>query len=760
MTNPTEKFAAIGAAAAPAFSADGQTVYHLRGAGMPSLWAMPVAGGEGQPLAEPNEKVAFLRRAPKDDRLIYGIDAGGDECQQLWLIDAEGPRALTAAPAANHDFGAWSPDGTAIAYAANDRDVAHFDAIVHTLGGEARRVYQGTHQLSVTAWHPDGSRLLLLAEDATGDGALLVLTLADGSVRPIPHIRPAESKSVRWAKDGSHLQGLTDGGGEFMALCRIDPETGGITSWFSVHGADVEAWSLSPDGMQLATVENDRGFAVLRVGPVAAVERPVVQGLPHGVVADLAWAPDSAVLAMSASGPTQPAGLYLYTVATQEVTPLWQPEAPPGLRPFGLVQWPTFDGRHIPGWLAHPPGEPPAGGWPSVMWVHGGPAGQTRANFRADMQMLLARGYAVLMPNVRGSTGYGRASTASDDVALRLDSVHDLAAAHTWLAAQPGIDPARIGIMGQSYGGYMVLAAITEYPALWKTAVDYYGIADFTTLLRDTGPWRRSHRSREYGDPQRDAALFARISPIKNADAIRCPLLVLHGTRDPPRPLWRERADRREPGHEATPGAVRNLRLCRPRLHPPGRQAADLRGGGGVLWADVVGSTARRSRCDHARRGRRPITGLGDARGIELPDRQTDGVRAEDPGLTFARSLTARPMRESRAQSGHRRGHLIDSDQPVHRSQQLQSERRLESVDHGLHVLDGSTVGFGFGRGEEGLDVRLHGVIGPNHVERTGIGQPLLAVEVASVEAIHHMTERVRIGAIGMGRELETQRIR
>jgi dipeptidyl aminopeptidase/acylaminoacyl peptidase len=147
--------------------------------------------------------------------------------------------------------------------------------------------------------------------------------------------------------------------------------------------------------------------------------------------------------------------------------------------------------------------------------------------------MLLAQGYAVLLPNVRGSTGQGRRSTESDDVAKRLDSVTDLAHGARWLAARPDIDSARVAVMGQSYGGYMVLAALTEHPELWRCAIDYYGIADFTTLLRDTGPWRVAHRSKEYGDPQRDAALFDRISPIRQVDRIRVPVLVAHGTRDP-----------------------------------------------------------------------------------------------------------------------------------------------------------------------------------------------------------------------------------
>jgi dipeptidyl aminopeptidase/acylaminoacyl peptidase len=533
MTHPTERFAAIGAATAPAFSCDGKTVFHLRGHGMPALWAMALDGSGERVIAAPNEKVAFLRRAPKDDRLVFGVDAGGDERQQLWLADADGVRAIMAAPHVIHDFGAWSPDGTQIAYTANDRDEAHFDVLVHTLGGDTRRLYHGTHQLSVAAWHPSGDRLLLLADEAEGDQVLLVLTLADATVQALPHPRPCAFKSVRWTKDGTELLGLSDGGGEFLALCRIDPAAGTVTPWIEASGADIEAWSLSPDGSQLATVENERGYALLRVATADATLRPVVEGLPRGVVADLAWSPDNATLVISASAPIQPPGLFAYDTASHAVRPVWLPDTPPGLRPFALVAWPSFDGAQVPGWIAYPASEPPPGGWPAVVWVHGGPAGQTRANFRPDMQMLLDQGYAVLMPNVRGSTGYGRSSTASDDVALRLDSVKDLAAAHRWLAAQPGINPARIGIMGQSYGGYMVLAAITEYPELWKTAVNYYGIADFTTLLAITGPWRRAHRSREYGDPSVDAELFDRISPIRQADRITAPLLVLHGTRDP-----------------------------------------------------------------------------------------------------------------------------------------------------------------------------------------------------------------------------------
>ena len=247
-----------------------------------------------------------------------------------------------------------------------------------------------------------------------------------------------------------------------------------------------------------------------------------------------------------------------------------------GFVDFELVAWESFDGTRIPGWLALPRSPQPAGGYPAIIWVHGGPVGQARPNFRPDIQMLLAQGFAVLLPNVRGSSGYGRAYTESDDVERRLDSVTDLAHGRHWLAAHPAIDAERIGIMGQSYGGFMVMSAITEHPELWRAAVNYYGIADFVTLLAGTGAWRRSHRAAEYGDPERDAALFARISPIHRVDRIAAPVLIAHGTRDPRVPIGESEQFVTALQERQKKVTYRNLRLCRPWFHPPRRQAPHL----------------------------------------------------------------------------------------------------------------------------------------------------------------------------------------
>jgi dipeptidyl aminopeptidase/acylaminoacyl peptidase len=538
MKHDPDTFVGIGAATAPAFSRDGQTLFHLRGSGLPQVWALDLATGADRQLTSHDEKVALLRRSPVDDRLIYGIDRGGDERQQFLLIDpneaSPQPRQLTANAAVIHDFGGWSPDGTHIAYTANERDEEHFDVYVQELSsGERRRLYDGHHQVTVSGFRSDGARLTLLHDRGFGKVSLSILDTASGDTQSFGS--PGNLQAVRWAKDGT-LLGLTDvGGSNFLRLCRLDPKNGEVAIVYEAAGRDVEAWSLAPDARMLATVENDRGYAVLRVGPIDGL-RPVVTGLPRGVVTDLAWSPDSGGLAFSAAAPTEPPSLWLWRDDAAHQT--WRPEPPP-VSPvdFELVSWKSFDGARIPGWLALPPGPRPTSGYPAVVWVHGGPASQARPNFRPDIQLLLAEGFAVLLPNVRGSTGYGRRYTESDDVERRLDSVTDLAYGRHWLALHPAIDGERIGIMGQSYGGFMVMSAITEHPELWGAAVNYYGIADFVTLLAGTGAWRRSHRAAEYGDPERDATLFERISPIHRVDHITAPVLIAHGGRDPRVPI-------------------------------------------------------------------------------------------------------------------------------------------------------------------------------------------------------------------------------
>ncbi len=520
--------ALIDAATQPGFSMDGQTLRFLMGHPA-QLHALDLATGAVTQLTGHPDRVVAHRRAPQDDRIVYSTD-DGTERHALHLLDGTS-RPLTAAPGTIHHLGAWHPNGTRLTITANDRDPAHFDILLIDPGtGAQTPIAPGRHETGCGGWHRDGTRMIAWAEHATGD--VRPYTLApDGTATPLPRLGAADYSRLRWHND--HWLGLCDASG-WMALVQIDPVSG-ATNPIHAPDCDVEHWSLSHAGL-LATVDNDHGVSVLRVGPIDGDRHPV-PGLPD-VISDLAWSPDGTVLAFSGSGAATPHGLWLWTASGMRCV-----LQPPGLPQMTCkcvtwqrVTWPSFDGRDTPGWLAMPPTPAPTAGWPALVWVHGGPASEARPGYRADLQAMLAQGIAVLMPNIRGSTGSGRAAMQSDDQDRRMDAIHDLLAAGRWLPSQ-GVDPARIAIMGQSYGGYLALAALTEAPELWRTGIDWYGMSDFTTLLAHTGPWRRAHRAAEYGDPIRHRALFDRISPLRRAARIRAPLLVLHGVRDPRVPI-------------------------------------------------------------------------------------------------------------------------------------------------------------------------------------------------------------------------------
>jgi dipeptidyl aminopeptidase/acylaminoacyl peptidase len=230
------------------------------------------------------------------------------------------------------------------------------------------------------------------------------------------------------------------------------------------------------------------------------------------------------------AGPTG-ARLHRVTAATQAGIPpdrLVEPE---------LVAFPTFDGRDIPAFLYPPPGASPDGSRAAVVIFHGGPESQARPELTVDTQFLALAGYVVLVPNVRGSSGYGRAYLSLDDVERRMDAVADGQAAAQWLVSSGWAHPERIAAMGGSYGGFMTLSELVTYPQTWAAGVALFGIANFVTFLENTHPFRRRLREAEYGSLERHRAVLERISPIHAIDRIRAPLLVVHGETDPRVPI-------------------------------------------------------------------------------------------------------------------------------------------------------------------------------------------------------------------------------
>ncbi len=515
--------------------------------GVPQVWQVPVGGGWPEQLTFFDERVSFVEYAPDAERAIFGMDWGGSERTQLYLLTTGGEQTihLTAeAPDAIHTFGGWSRDGAQIAFSSNRRSAADFDVYVRGVGadgeGDARRVFEGQGMHTVAGWGPDGAWLVVSRSHTNLHNDLYRLRIDGGEPELLtPHQGAARFEEVNVTPDGRGLYLATDLGSDFVRPAYLDLETLELRTLDAVAW-DVDAVRLSPDGRFLAIVTNEDGYSRWTLRDVQGGRELAAPELPPGACAFLAFAVDSSALSFTLTGPQHPLDVWLYDLrghAARQVTGSSLAGIPQAsfVTPE-LVRYPTFDGREIPAYLYRPIGNaPPA--LSVVVDVHGGPEGQRRVEFSPIYQYLLHRGYAILAPNVRGSTGYGRAYSHLDDVEKRMDSVADLAHAARWLDASGVADARRIAVLGGSYGGFMVLAALTTDPDLWAAGVDIVGIANFVTFLENTGPWRRHLREAEYGSLERDRALLEAISPIHKVDRIRAPLMVIHGANDPRVPI-------------------------------------------------------------------------------------------------------------------------------------------------------------------------------------------------------------------------------
>jgi dipeptidyl aminopeptidase/acylaminoacyl peptidase len=311
----------------------------------------------------------------------------------------------------------------------------------------------------------------------------------------------------------------SDRGAEHARLVRLAAD--GSVTVLTPDDADVEAIAVAPG--RLAYLRNVAGASELTVDGAVVT-------LPEGVAGSLAFSPDGTRLAFDLTMPDAPFDVYV--LDAQGARPVSRADLG-GVARADLLRpsWRSvrsFDGLEVP-YLLYGPTDVP-----SLCWVHGGPESQSRPALNAVIQFLAARGIAVAVPNVRGSTGYGKTYAALDDVALRPHSVADLAALGRALGAERGVP---VGVMGGSYGGYMTLAAITEHPSLWSAAVDIVGIANLVTFLERTGAYRRALREAEYGSLEHHRDLLVALSPIHKVDRITTPLLVIHGANDPRVPI-------------------------------------------------------------------------------------------------------------------------------------------------------------------------------------------------------------------------------
>ncbi|TMF22919.1 MAG: S9 family peptidase [Chloroflexi bacterium] len=524
-----------------ALSPDGAALYYASDlTGTMQLWRLDLAGGTPLRLSYDADRIGAYRVSPNGHEIAYGADEGGNERWAIWVMGADGGRArrLTDRPDRIHHVVGWTTDGRAVLAFANHRDERFFDLHAFAADGSGSKlIFQNDGTGFEAAAFPDG-RVVVATNRARGDENHLTLVEPGGgrARRLTPETPAALHADVQAFGDAVLVR--ADRGRDMAAVARV-----GLDGSFAYLGSPARVVDdLAVANGRYAYALNVDGRSEVHV--VDADDDRVIPGLPPGDLAtdligsSLALAPDGTV-AVAWARFDAPSAVYVARRGQDArlAVPPQMAGLAEGLPDEELVSWPSFDGRLIPGFLLRPRGAAKAAR-PTVIQVHGGPEGQARPLWNPLTVALVASGFNVLQPNVRGSSGYGRAYMSLDDVKLRMDSVKDLDAAAGWLATSGVAPEDRIGVIGGSYGGFMTLAAITFCADRnWAAAVDIVGIGKWKTFFERTSPWRRPLRAAEYGDPVKDADFLESISPLNFLERIRAPLLVIHGANDPRVPV-------------------------------------------------------------------------------------------------------------------------------------------------------------------------------------------------------------------------------
>jgi dipeptidyl aminopeptidase/acylaminoacyl peptidase len=530
------------------FDADGtHLVFVADLSGVPQVWRVAASGWPQLQVAPP-DRAQTVHVGPRPGQLAVGADVGGNEHTQVLYVSGPGAdwQALTDDAAHIHNFGSFSSDGAAISYAANTRTGRWFDVYVRDLAsGDTRCVLEHDSTNRPVAFSPDDAWLIVARAMSNSQHELWLVDVR-GNTPPRLLTTPGEEavyEGAQWSPDGRFIYCVSDRGRELSAPARIDVASGELAFLFEPE-VEVDEARLDPTGRRVAFVLNRDGEAEVVVRTLNSGADQRVTGLPPGALysywqSALAWDPGGRQLAISWTASRASPNVFVWSDSDQiarQVTFAGDLDAHADeLAEPEHVQYPSFDGRNIPALFYPAPNTPKQP--PCVVFVHGGPEGQYRPTFQPIVQYLASAGFAVLATNVRGSSGYGRTYVHLDDVRKRMDSVADLAHAVYWLRDTGRADPRRIAVYGGSYGGFMVLSALTTYPDLWAAGVDLVGISNFVTFLENTGPWRRHLREAEYGSLENDRDFLEEISPINKVDRVRAPLLVIHGANDPRVPI-------------------------------------------------------------------------------------------------------------------------------------------------------------------------------------------------------------------------------
>jgi dipeptidyl aminopeptidase/acylaminoacyl peptidase len=534
--------AQIGSCSSPSWSADGSRIAFVSNlSGSPQIWTVAASGGFPERVTALDDPVGFAEWSPDGEWLAFSLAPGGGMNEQIYLVrpNGTGLRRLTDGGKENNRLGGWTHDGRALMVGSNRRDGAAIDAYLYDLAaGDLRLVSQNRGTGGFVDVSRDGRWAILNRVVSRGNNDLFVVDIATGRETLLtPHTGPGNFAGA-FAPDGRSVYLISDKDRDLRAFARaaLDPSgrPGAIEVLAARDDAELTGFEIDPSGTRIVLSWNvagrtEIGFFDPKSGRVR--RGPV---LPADIAFGFAFAPDGKRLAMTLSGSNAPADVWVLDIARgrcEQITraPHAGVDIEALVRPE-LVRYAAHDGLALSGWLYRPVGGRPP--YPIVLSFHGGPEGQERPGFNSTYQALLSRGIAVLAPNVRGSSGFGKRFVNLDNGALRTDAVRDIEATLRFVTGEGIAAPDRVGIMGGSYGGYMVMAGLAEYPDRFAAGANLFGVVNFETFFAHTEPWMAAISTVEYGDPATQRDLLRALSPIHKVDRVVAPTLVLHGAND------------------------------------------------------------------------------------------------------------------------------------------------------------------------------------------------------------------------------------
>jgi len=491
--------------------------------------------------------------AARDGAILLTMSSGGNEQNQVYLLDRVNYRTtLLTDGKSKYGLGPIRDDGSRMIVSSTERNGRDTDLLLaDPRKPDSREMLWQTQGefWGAADWSVDGDHLLMARYVSANESypAMLDVSSKRKTDLPLPEQGKAAVSHLKFSPDGRFVYLATDSGGEFRRLARFDREQGKYT-WLSADTPwDVTELEVDRRSGNVAFAVNEDGASRLFLLSPAAQGNELLRRelrLPLSIVSDLEFSPDGGALGLTVARPDAPADVYSLDLAADELT-RWTYSEAGGLNPATFllperIRFESFDGRQIPAYYYRPRGASKANPVGVILLIHGGPEGQFQPYFSPVIQYYLNElGIAVIAPNVRGSSGYGKTYLTLDNGMKREESVKDIGGLLDWIATRDELDASRVAVSGASYGGYMVLASLVHFGDRFRAGIDTVGIANYITFLESTAAYRQDLRRAEYGD-ERDPQMrefLAKISPANNADKIRAALMVVHGKNDPRVPV-------------------------------------------------------------------------------------------------------------------------------------------------------------------------------------------------------------------------------